>query len=303
MKKKPLVSVIMPCYNAVKFIGEAIESILLQSLPDLELIIIDDGSTDSTAEVVERINEERIRYVRFDKNKGNYFARNRGLDLATGRYVAMADADDIAYMDRLKIQFEHMEAHPEVMVLGGQCDVVDEEGSYIGELRRPLAYDEIRVALLQNNFVHQPTLMFRRELVEKGYCYDESFPCSGDYDFVYRISRFFRIVNLDKVIVKYRRHPRQLSTAKRDLQHQYADRVRECQLVDFGMVFSGRELEIHQKLAKGNYLDNKELWTAERWINSLLEHNMDNDIYDRKCFYEFCQRLSAAAVRKNHLGK
>lgn len=102
------VSVIMPCFNAENYIVEAIDSILSQSLRNLELIIIDDGSSDGTEMLVQKFTDWRIRYLSFDINRGNYVARNKGLDLAQGKYIAMADAEDVSHPNRLRTQYDYL---------------------------------------------------------------------------------------------------------------------------------------------------------------------------------------------------
>nr|WP_245189694.1 glycosyltransferase [Lunatimonas salinarum] len=165
----------MPCFNAENYIVEAIKSILSQKLRNLELIIIDDGSTDKTERLVRAFSDKRIRYLCLEKNRGNYVARNMGLDLAQGKYIAMADADDISLPDRIQTQYDYLEANPNIAAVGSRMEIVDQDGKSIHMTDEPLEYDEIKIAFLRDNCLAQPTLMFRRSLLEAGYRYDESF--------------------------------------------------------------------------------------------------------------------------------
>lgn len=118
MKTRPMISVIMPVYNCGNFINQAIDSILDQSFSDFELIIIDDGSFDETERMVIAFRDKRINYYRLDHNAGNYHARNIGLKVAKGIYVAVMDADDIALPKRLETQYNYLESHDDVLATG-----------------------------------------------------------------------------------------------------------------------------------------------------------------------------------------
>ena len=114
----PKLSVIMPAYNAEKYIGEAIESILNQTFTDFEFIIIDDGSSDHTADIIKGFHDERIRFIQNEKNSGVANTLNKGLELSQGEYIARMDADDISLPARFEKQVAFMEANPDVAVVG-----------------------------------------------------------------------------------------------------------------------------------------------------------------------------------------
>lgn len=296
------VSVIMPCFNAEAFIVEAINSILNQSLLNLELIIINDGSTDGTEMLVQKFTDSRIRYLSFDVNRGNYVARNKGLDIVQGKYIAMADADDVSHPNRLQTQYDYLEANPSVAAIGSRMEIIDQGGKSIGVTNEPLEYDEIKIAFLRDNCLAQPTLMFRRNLLKKGYRYDESFRYCGDYDFVQRIIQSNHVANLESALVKYRIHPTQISSSKRGHLIQQGNRTRIKQLNDWNLEYSEVEKEIQLKLLLGIYLDDTELKLAENWLNKLLEHNENTKRYHQEYFYIYCQKLASAALQKNALG-
>ena len=129
----PLVSVIMPAYNAEKHLGEAIESIQNQTYHNWELLIINDGSTDSTGEIIEEYakQDERINYIINQKNEGLITTRNKGLLEAKGQYIANLDSDDIAYPERLSIQVNYMNSNPNVVLLGSASEIIDSVGNHI----------------------------------------------------------------------------------------------------------------------------------------------------------------------------
>ena len=292
----------MPCFNAKNYIAEAIDSILGQSLRNFELIIVNDGSTDNTEMLVGEFSDKRIRYLSLDKNQGNYVARNKGLDVAKGKYIAMADADDISLPERLQTQYNFLEANPNVAAIGTRMEIINQEGKSIHTTEEPLGYDEIQIAFLRDNCLAQPTLMFRRDLLAKGYRYDESFRYCGNYDFVQRIIQSNQVANLKPALVKYRIHPTQITSSKRNQLLQQGNRTRIKQLKDWGLDFSEVEKEIHFKLILGVYMDELELKLAEGWLNKLLEHNEKTKRYHRRYFHIYCQKLASLAVQKNALG-
>ena len=117
-EKALLVSVVMPAYNVEKYVEEAVHSILAQTFCDFEFIIVDDGSTDRTHDILRSFSDPRIRLIFNEKNEGNYPARNRGCRLARGKYIAVMDADDVAMPERLEKQVKYMEEHPDVLACG-----------------------------------------------------------------------------------------------------------------------------------------------------------------------------------------
>lgn len=117
-EKTPFISVVMPAYNVEKYVEEAVCSILDQTYCDFEFIIVDDGSTDRTREILRSFSDPRISLLFNDKNEGNYPARNRGCRLARGKYIAVMDADDVALPERLERQVEYMEKHSDVLACG-----------------------------------------------------------------------------------------------------------------------------------------------------------------------------------------
>ena len=128
--RMPKISVLMSAFNAEKYIGETIDSVLGQSFIDFEFIIINDGSTDQTEVIIKKYNDERIRYF-YQENSGLSKALNFGLKISEGDYIARIDADDLCYRNRLEIQLEFMENNPDYVVCGSYTDVIDENGKFI----------------------------------------------------------------------------------------------------------------------------------------------------------------------------
>ena len=208
----PPISVVMSVFNGQAFLAEAIESVLGQTFRDFELLIIDDGSTDGTAEILSAFaqRDRRIRIVSHP-NKGRAQSLNIGINLAAGKYIARMDADDVALATRFEEQVEFMNEHPDIVVLGGAVELIDTKGQVLHTVRRPLEDAEIRVAMLSYSPLYHPAVMMRKEAVVAVGGYREALLDADDYDLWLRIAEFGRMANLDRVILRYRVHADQVS--------------------------------------------------------------------------------------------
>jgi len=200
-----VISVIMPAYNAEKYIGQAIESVLNQTYQDFELIIVDDGSTDRTAARIGRYDDRRIKYTRdFNHNLGIVLALNRGLELAKGDYIARHDADDISEPTRFEKQVAFLDTHPEYAICGTWMK--DMASDRIYQYPEDPNYRQMLVFC----YVAHPTVMMRREVYDTIGGYDEDFNmgCCEDYDYWLRIvDAGLKIYNIPEVLYSKRNHP------------------------------------------------------------------------------------------------
>ncbi len=194
--ESPTISVVMPAYNAADYLTDAIKSVLVQTVEDIELIVVDDGSTDDTAAVVDSFDDDRIRPIRLEENVGVPAARNRGLEEARGEYVACHDADDRSRPDRFERQLEFLEAHDDVAAVGTGARLVDESGAVIGRKHIPTE-PSLQDIIDENRFVHA-SMMFRRSALEEVGGYDEWFSVAQDYELVLRIAAEFEVQNIDE---------------------------------------------------------------------------------------------------------
>lgn len=223
----PVVSVSMVVCNVERFLAEAIESVLGQTLRNFEFVIVDFGSTDGTLGIVSSYaaRDGRIR-LRQVSHCGLAEARNACCFLAQGKYLAIMDADDVALPERLAREVEFLEANPAVGAVGGAVEWIDAAGASVDRNRvpmgvadRPLTQNkEIRSALLTYNPIWQPSVLMRTEAFAQVGGYRPAFAPSEDYDLWLRISEHFELANLDEVILKYRIHPSQVSVRKRTQQ-------------------------------------------------------------------------------------
>lgn len=292
MKYTYPISVVMPCYNSEKFVEQAIESILNQTYQSFELIIINDASTDATEARILKYKDKRIKYYRNKVNKGNYPSRNFGMSIAQGKYICMMDSDDIALVNRLQTQYDYLESHPYVGCIGGLSRTINIENVELGTINRPLSYPETKVWLLKDNFVTQPTMMIRSHLIKKHQLYyNEDFKYSSDYDFIVKSSKLFPIRNLNEILLKYRMHPSQISSEKRLEQIFFADKIRQSQVDELGVIYSDKEITLHLKLMKGEHIHQSELKKCEDWLNKLYRSNYEAKTYNAKHLYNFLKEI------------
>jgi glycosyltransferase involved in cell wall biosynthesis len=210
---KALVTVVMPVYNAEEYIGRAIESILAQTYTTIELLICDDGSTDTTRAIIETYDDDRIRFFPCKENKGNVFACNLLFSKAKGDFIAIQDADDWSTNDRIFKQIEFMQQNRGVALVGTGSLRVDATGKHtLSKVSFPTTHEEIRTTLeskCEPCFVCA-SVMIRREVYDAigGYRIFFNRIGAADYDWIYRISERFSMGNIEEPVYINRRHGR-----------------------------------------------------------------------------------------------
>jgi len=207
---KPLVSVVMLVFNAEPYLDEAIESVLQQTFPDFELIIINDGSADGSLAMLQRWakKDKRIRLYN-QGNKGRSFSRNRGVELAQSEYIAMLDSDDIALPTRLEVHYKFMKKNPEVVIVGSQIEAICMKGVSLYFSGTPLyIHDEIESSLLNDHGVQlcQGASMMRKSAVLQVGGYNENYTVGEDTDLFLRMALIGNLANVPNVLLKYRQH-------------------------------------------------------------------------------------------------
>ena len=196
----PVVSVLMSVHDGAATVREAIDSVLAQTLADLELIVVDDGSTDATPDILARVRDTRVR-VHTQRRQGLTRALATAQALSRAPLLARLDADDVALPERLARQRAFLDAHPEVGLLGTGAREVDADGRAVRVIAPPTDDATIRRALIRENpFVHSSVAM-RRSVVERAGGYDPRWPVAQDYDLWMRMSRLTRLANLGDVLV------------------------------------------------------------------------------------------------------
>lgn len=209
--KKPLVSVVMPVYNASLFLREAIDSVLNQTFKNYELIIVNDGSTDNSEKIINSYKKKNPNKITVLKNKvalgyGGEAATNQAIKFAKGKYIAKMDADDVSDKNRLKKEVEYLEKHEDVFLVGSQAKVIDGQSNVIGFRNVPLTHNKIWEEFYFRSCVIHPSVMFRKESITEDF-YKLKFKHFNDYyTFFNLMSCGKKFANLPDYLVKYRIH-------------------------------------------------------------------------------------------------
>jgi glycosyltransferase involved in cell wall biosynthesis len=213
-----LVSVLLPVWNGEAFLAQGLESILRQTLFSFELIVIDDGSTDASAEIAEKFarGDERVRVLR-RPHEGLSAALNAGIAAARGECIARMDADDISVPHRLQKQVEYLEAHSACVAVGAWIEVIDEAGLPLGRKTFVKTHEEILAAMLRGiSAIAHPTVVMRRDALRAAGGYDASRYPSDDLDLWFRLADRGELANLGDVLLRHRRHRSAVGVRERE---------------------------------------------------------------------------------------
>jgi glycosyltransferase involved in cell wall biosynthesis len=212
----PKVSVIIPTYNRAEYLCSAIRSVLSQTFQDFEIIVVDDASTDNTNEIVDGFNDSRIKYIRHETNKGGSAARNTGIKMSSGEYIAFLDDDDEWLPEKLELQVNLMEnSSPKVGVVYTGFLILDRSTGKVLTQRIPSKRGYLFNELAKGNCIGTTsTPLLRKECFEKVGLFDENLPSSQDYDMWIRVSKEFHLEYIGKPLVKYYIHDNKISNSR-----------------------------------------------------------------------------------------
>lgn len=283
----PKISVIMPLYNAEKYVGKSIKTIINQTCSDFELIIVNDQSTDNSVDIVEKIHDSRIRLYHNETNKGIAYTRNRCIDLAQGDYIAIMDDDDLADFSRLEIESKYLDEHKDIDVVGAKYCEIDENDNITYISNEPLSNPHyIRAFLMLYNAVANGSAMMRREFIEKNKIrYDDNCYGMEDYKFWIDCSVNGKISNINQLLLYWRNS--KTNETSRVYNHSLELRKRKF-------------AELH----KYAFEKNEFKLTAEEYdlINKLYPATISSIIasrYDIEMLYKIMQKIIAQAQSRN----
>lgn len=219
----PIVSVIMSVYNDEKYVSLAIDSILKQSFEDFEFIIINDGSTDRTLEILKEYEQKDSRIVLIEQeNRGLTKSLNIGIKKAKGKYIARMDSDDISDLQRFEKQIEFLEINKDYALIGTNVEKIDESGKHIEFNTTKYTNKEIQKTLsIRNCFAHG-SVMINRTMIKDECYYDENFKYAQDYRLWAKIAKNFKVANLEEPLYSLRLHEKSISKTKLEDQAIYA---------------------------------------------------------------------------------
>lgn len=199
------VSILMSVFNSSECLGVSLNSLLSQTLTDFEIVILDDGSTDQTAAMLDEFSSRdyRIRVFRNSSNLGLAASLNRGVRLCRGKYIARMDADDACYPERLEMQYDYLEKNPRIDIVGSNAHLVTVNGELLSSTSMPLTHEAIERSIHRNCPLLHPTIMGRKEFFSQIGGYDEHLRKKQDYDLWLRGIDQFRFANIEKPLLRY----------------------------------------------------------------------------------------------------
>jgi glycosyltransferase involved in cell wall biosynthesis len=276
MALRPLVSVIMPVYNGELYLREAIESILNQTYINFELLIINDGSTDRSEEIIKSYHDPRIKLINNEKNLKLIASLNKGMTLATGKYIARMDSDDISLPQRLEIQVNFMEENHHISVCGTWVEFLDEDTNTKKMICKfPTASLELKYHMLfRCSFIHPSVMMRASDFQEQNIYYDSDYPCSEDFELWNRINDSMNFYNIPRVLLQYRVTKNGISR-----KHYYEQKLNSAK-VRF-RIYKEKGIEVGDEFYDVSNLSIDSLKTMERNIKRLrdcLEKECKSDL-------------------------
>jgi glycosyltransferase involved in cell wall biosynthesis len=286
----PKVTVFIPVYNRARFVRGAIESTLAQTYKDFELLVVDDGSTDQSIEIIKSFDDPRIRLIENKENMGLPTTRNVGLDSARGEFIALLDSDDISLPHRLARQVEFLEKHPSYAEVGAWSQRMDESGRPKPSVKlQPISAEEVRATLLFRCALKNRSVMGRTAMMrELGYRSD--FARCQDYDLHARLSEHHDIGNIPEVLVLGRTHPNQWTGATTELGNTLKMRIMSELLAGLEIDPTPDELRRHFLLCNSPdtesdpQIDSDYFAWSESWFRRLIDANAKTGRYKAREF-------------------
>jgi glycosyltransferase involved in cell wall biosynthesis len=292
-RMNPMVSVIMPVYNAEKYIREAIDSILAQSYGNFELIIINDCPTDNSMNIVYTYTDKRIKIFNNKANSGIAYSRNVGLEYSQGRYIALMDDDDVSLPERLEAEVDFLEKRAEIDVVGGRCDIIDANGSFIRKSAIPFYNPKfIKAVYLFKNAYMNSTVMFRRKIIDH---YDirfrDNYLGMEDFRFWIECSKVCNMSNLENILLKYRKHSenessRILEKKSEERKKLYAA-LQRYSLYESGFRLSEKQLQLINKVMTEKN-GSCECWEEAKEFQAVLRDIVNQARYQG---FDYCDEL------------
>lgn len=286
------VSVLMPVYNAEKYLAEAIDSIISQTFKDWELLIINDGSTDSSKSIIETYTDARIHYIENDTNLGLIETLNKGIQLCKGEYIARMDSDDVALPERLALQVQFMDNNHDYVLCGTNAIVIDSAGQATGKVVNPSNNTFLQISLLFTNpFIHPSIIMRKKALANN--LFDKKWIYVEDFELWTRLANRGKVANLEQTLLKYRWHNSNVSNIYSEIQEDFKNRIIKQQLEKLDIKASDQDIALHRltfklySLGQKNEIGVDQYEKIGDWFRKLKEQNRSKLIYPLSEFDAF----------------
>ena len=280
---KSSVAVLLPVYNAEKYLKEAIDSILNQTYKNFDFYIINDGSSDKSEEIIESYNDDRIKYIKNEENKGLIYTLNKGLELIKADYILRMDSDDISMPERIEKEVVFMDANPDVIVCGTQIEYFGEK---TGESKFPLSHNEIHARLLFLSSLAHPSVIFRRSELEKNNLFYKAGNIHlEDYELWTRAAKHGKLANLNEVLLRYRISDQNITINNWNTREDRLKEFFKKILVELNIEPSNENLNLHLELGF-NRSNLKSIKALREHADTLIKKNELYEIYPMQEFKE-----------------
>ena len=288
------ISIVMPTYNTpVEYLKEAVESILQQTFSDFEFIIVDDcSSLEESIQYLQTLNDPRVKILRNSENLGITKSLNIGLREAAGKYIARMDSDDISLPERLEKQYAFMELHSDAVFCATYVENFGDQNGIRRCDTRDLEW--FRIKLLFDNYgPAHPSVMYRRDiLLKQSLFYDERIRYSQDYMMFVNASRIGAVYCMEEVLVRYRVHKGQVSSAEAEEQRKCHDFVLREQIIRLLGDVSPHIGEKHRRFSENNFLTDE----SGQWFTKLIAANDEKRVYDKEKFRLYIRNLISGKI-------
>lgn len=294
----PKISVLLPVYNAEKYLSDCLKSLLNQTFHDFEIIIINDASTDSSLNILHKYSEIDSR-IKIFNNKSNLklaATLNRGIQLASAPLIARMDADDISSPRRLEFQYNFMLNNPKVDICGTNIKVIGTNQIW----KIPISNNSIRAALVFNSPILHPTVVYRKHIICKHNGYNENIIYAQDYELWHRLSKDNKVCfeNIDIPLVYYRITDDDKPASYKKIQKNIADIIREEQIKMLGITPSGKQLALHSKISLlQDFNTLPQLFVAYRWLRFLASSPKTSQALKSLCWQYWKQICKSSSCK------
>ena len=284
----------MPVYNGEKCLREAIDSILSQTFSNFEFLIINDGSSDESINIIKSYNDLRIRLINNKKNIGITKSLNKGLKIARGKYIARMDADDISLPSRLEKQFKFLENNKNIGLVGSNIFFIDQSGKIIKKQNMPQKHFMIKWKYFFGSSMAHPSIMARTKILKKN-LYNEDFARAQDAELFSRLifDKDIRLANLNNYLLKYRIHPNSIIKKRSISQEEKSINVRIKNIEKY-IKLSKKEREVIKAIKIKNKLTIKNIFSERKIYKRLFRVSCKKDKLNK----EQAKRIRSCLTKK-----
>lgn len=306
MNSLPLVTVFITAYNSEKYISQTIESIINQTYPNIEILIVDDGSTDNTTEIVQSFKDKRIRLLKNEKNMGIPFSRNIGLAKAKGDFIAIIDADDIAYRKRLEKQIIYLNKNPDIDVVGTYYKTMGNKYPRVIKTNL-LTPEEIKVYLIFYNNIANPTVLMRKKTLERhNIRYNLNYFVAQDYELWAQISKIGKISIIPEALIKYRvGHANISGQSKKERSYErkmLLSSIHSDLLSYYGFNLPPQRIKLFNEIYNDNPSQSIEAKKKDilSLVSDMLRINNDKKIFNQLLFEKAIYEATIKSILRNN---